>query len=228
MNHQEKTKEELIKILQELEQENKSLKELFEKDVFERMSVEEKLHDSEIKHRILFENAGDAIFIHEANSSKMLAVNKLACERLGYTYEELMSMPTSAVDTLEQSKYVPERIAQLMTQGYITFETEHQCKDGSIVPTEVNAKQIIWDGVPVIMSICRDITKRKLVEVKLKENEERFRILTEQSPIAIEYYNLDGLLINANPACLELFGIVDVNEISQFSLFDFLYYSYSS
>jgi len=96
MKHQEKTKEELIKILQDLEQENKSLKELFEKDVFERMSVEK----------------------------------------------------------------------------------------------------------------------------KLKENEELFRILTEQSPIAIEYYNLDGLLINANPACLELFGIVDVNEIRKFYLFD--------
>ncbi|MEI7596699.1 MAG: CHASE domain-containing protein, partial [Bacteroidota bacterium] len=54
---------------------------------------------------------------------------------------------------------------------------------------------------------------------KLKESEENFSSLFNQSPIAIEYYNSEGILMNANPACLELFGITDINEIKQFSLF---------
>ncbi|MHB9020013.1 MAG: PAS domain-containing protein [Minisyncoccota bacterium] len=49
---------------------------------------------------------------------------------------------------------------------------------------------------------------------------ESYRIITEQSPIAIEFYNSEGLLINVNPACLELFGIKDIGEINKFSLFD--------
>jgi PAS domain S-box-containing protein len=58
------------------------------------------------------------------------------------------------------------------------------------------------------------------VNEALKKSEEHYRIVFTQSPIAIELYNPEGLLVNVNPACLELFGIVDASEISQFSLFD--------
>lgn len=49
---------------------------------------------------------------------------------------------------------------------------------------------------------------------------ESYRIIIEQSPIAIEFYDSEGLLINANPACLDLFGVKDVKEINKFYLFD--------
>ncbi|MDP2339218.1 MAG: PAS domain S-box protein [Bacteroidota bacterium] len=41
-----------------------------------------------------------------------------------------------------------------------------------------------------------------------------------QSPFAIEIYDIDGQLIDANPACLELFGINKIEEIKGFNLFD--------
>ncbi len=54
----------------------------------------------------------------------------------------------------------------------------------------------------------------------LKESEERYRILNEQSPIAIEHYNKEGLLIDVNPACLNLFGVKDIKEVLHFNLFE--------
>jgi PAS domain S-box-containing protein len=117
---------------------------------------------SEDKYRVLFDCAGDAIFIHR--EVEMLAVNQMACERLGYSRAELMSMAIGALDAPEQSRYVPERIARLVEHGTITFETAHLRKDGSPVPTEVNARLITWDGEPALMSICRDIAERELAE----------------------------------------------------------------
>ncbi len=54
----------------------------------------------------------------------------------------------------------------------------------------------------------------------LKQTEERFRNLFEQSPIAIEVYDLDGQLFEVNKACLEIFGISDASQVKGFKLFE--------
>jgi PAS domain S-box-containing protein len=62
--------------------------------------------------------------------------------------------------------------------------------------------------------------ERKRVEKALRENEERFRNIYEESPIGIELYDSDGRLLHANRACLETFGVPDVAGVKGFNLFD--------
>ncbi|MFO7557652.1 MAG: CHASE domain-containing protein [Desulfobacterales bacterium] len=138
------------------------------KEITERKRTEEALRESEEKHRLLFENAGDAIFIHDAEA-RILAINPMACELLGYAQAELMSMTIDHVDTPEEAQHTPDRIARLMAHGHLTFETVHQHKDGSSIPIEVNARLITWEGQPAIMSVCRDITERKKLEAQLQQ-----------------------------------------------------------
>lgn len=156
-------------------------------DVTERKEAEEKLQKSEEKYRFLFDAAGDAIFIHDENA-QILAVNALALKRYGYTRNELLAMKISQIDTPEDSRNAPERIEQLMQQGYHFFEAVHQCKDGSIVITEVSARRIIWDGIPAMMSICRDITERKLAE------QEREKLVSELQDAIAKVKTLSGFL----------------------------------
>lgn len=110
-------------------------------------------------YRMLFDNAGDAIFVH--NKDKILAVNEKACESLGYTENELLSMMPNQVDSSEQRMYMPERMEKLKSQKIINFETTHLKKDGTQFNVEVTSKSIKWDGEPAIISICRDNTKKK-------------------------------------------------------------------
>ena len=155
----------------------------FSRDITESKRAEEELRESEEKYRTLFENAGDAIFVH--NDSKILAANQLACQQLGYSYAELMSMAPCAMDTAEHFQYVPERRAKLMTQGHLTFETEHQRKDGSIMQTEVTSRLVTWNGQPAIMSICRDITERKRVEQEQAKLEAQNRQLQKAESLGV-------------------------------------------
>ncbi|MDO8872229.1 MAG: PAS domain S-box protein [Methanoregula sp.] len=53
----------------------------------------------------------------------------------------------------------------------------------------------------------------------LRESDEKYRAIYDQSPIAIELYDATGTLAHANPACLNLFGIEDIQAIQNFSLF---------
>jgi PAS domain S-box-containing protein len=60
----------------------------------------------------------------------------------------------------------------------------------------------------------------KQTKEALAASEERFRSIFEESPIGIEIYDLEGALVTANKACLEIFGVSDLREVSGFKLFE--------
>ena len=119
----------------------------------------EALHNGDSVYQTLFESAGDAIFVH--NENKILAVNRKACEMLGYTEDELLSISPSEMDAVNHRMYMPARMAKLKKHRFISFETTHQKKDGTPVPVEITAQAITWKGESAVMSICRDNTAKK-------------------------------------------------------------------
>ncbi len=54
----------------------------------------------------------------------------------------------------------------------------------------------------------------------LKRSEERFRNIFEKSPIGIELYDSVGQLVDANKACLEMFGVSDISQVKRFRLLE--------
>jgi len=175
------------------------------RDITERKRAEDALRESEEKYRTLFDSAGDAIFIHDENG-RILAFNTQACEQLGYTRTELMSMTVKQVDSIDNAPHAPARIARLMEQGHLSFETMHRRKDGSLVPTEVNARLITWEGHPAVMSTCRDVTRRKQAEDALRESEQKHRILLDESSDPIFSFYPDGTYRYVNRAFAEGVG----------------------
>jgi two-component system cell cycle sensor histidine kinase/response regulator CckA len=63
-----------------------------------------------------------------------------------------------------------------------------------------------------------DETDRFIAELALRENEERFRLIFQQSPVGIEVYDREGRLVEMNPACLEIYGIQDARDMLGFDL----------
>jgi PAS domain S-box-containing protein len=82
--------------------------------------------------------------------------------------------------------------------------------------------EIICDrsGEPVkVIGVIRDITEQKKTEEKERVAGEWFRNIFETSPIAIEIYNREGVLLDINPACAALFGIDKAEAAKGFNLF---------
>lgn len=147
----------LIKSEKRAKDEARSVTEELERRVCERTA---ELDESERKYRLLIEQASDGIFITDSERN-YVAVNSKACEMLGYSREELLSMKIE--NLMEEDRIEP------MLAGYndvlggrtVVRETSLRRKDDITVPVEISVKMI--DGRN-ILAIVRDITERKKAE----------------------------------------------------------------
>ena len=71
-----------------------------------------------------------------------------------------------------------------------------------------------------IKKLGKESAERKRMEGALRESEELFRNIYQESPIGIEIYDPEGRLLHVNKACLDIFGILDPKEIKGFRLFE--------
>jgi PAS domain S-box-containing protein len=151
-------------------------------DITERKKIEEALRESEQRFRTLFENASDAITVHgfasDGRPTRFLNVNEHACDLMGYSREEMLSLSPMDVDATEPWSDGPDVMRTLMEKGDLVFERLHIGKDGRTLPVEVSAHIFIMEGQRVVISIIRDITERKRAEDALRQANKKLNILS--------------------------------------------------
>jgi two-component system cell cycle sensor histidine kinase/response regulator CckA len=103
-------------------------------DITDRYEAEQALRKSEERFRTLFDNAGDALLIIDENG-RFLDSNRTACDRLGYTRDELTTMTVQEIDTPALAAGFRDRIARLLERGILSFESAHVARDGAVIPS---------------------------------------------------------------------------------------------
>ncbi|HBX70304.1 MAG TPA: hypothetical protein DEH25_13235 [Chloroflexi bacterium] len=146
-------------------------------NITERVKAEEALQASEEKHRRLFENAYDSIFIIDPNTEKFIDANQIAAHRLGYMRAELLQMGFEDLDAPTPATQYKKIWQQLRENGSVLFEQVHVRKDGSLMPVEVSIHQVQYGNRTVLQSVVRDITERKQAELEMKRHNEELRAL---------------------------------------------------
>ena len=145
-------------------------------DITDRRLAEE----AQKRYQVLFENARDIIlFINE--KGLILDANQAALNAYGYTREELLS--SRIFDLRSEPLLVLEQMVRALEKGNF-FETVHIRKDGSQFPVEVNAKGIKLGNKSVLVSIIRDITERKQIELQRKRDKEELQRAKEKAEAA--------------------------------------------
>ncbi|MDD3641561.1 MAG: PAS domain S-box protein, partial [Atribacterota bacterium] len=162
------------------------------------------------KYQAIFENINDAIFVHELTSDgmpgKFIAVNKVARERMGYSLEEFFSMSPADLDDKESQENIPAIMEEFQKKGFITFEAAHQTKDGKKIPVEISSTIITFSGIKRVVSVARDISRRKKDEKIIANSEKKYRTIFELSPDAIVLLNQKGIVIEVNGRMWEWLG----------------------
>lgn len=75
-------------------------------------------------------------------------------------------------------------------------------------------------GMPGIMVSLRDITAGRKIETALKDSEKKIATLFATVPSGIILFSTDGVILNANPAALDLFGLQNFEDLSTVNAFD--------
>ena len=130
------------------------------------VSTKKALTFSEQKFKTIFNNSSDEIFLADLNGN-FIEVNQLVCEKLGYTKTELLSMSFYDIKSNKQKPYVAKNIKKIIADGYRTYETENVTKMGKVIPVEMKSRLIDCSGTKMIISIARNISKRKAVEKQM-------------------------------------------------------------
>lgn len=133
----------------------------------------DQLREKEERYRSLFSSGDDAKFVSELRTGKFIEVNDMACQRLGYTREELLKLSVMDIAVPEESPDSPyfnkKVMEKLLTEKQAMFEASHTTKSGKRIPVEINSHIFDLKETSVIVSIARDVTERKLVEEALQK-----------------------------------------------------------
>jgi len=138
-------------------------------------------------------------------NGNILYANDSSCESLGYTREELLKMTVHDIDPDFTPDDMKRHVKELPEIGSMIFESRHKAKDGRIFPVEVMANYCNNNGRFMNCAYDRDITERKRAEQQLRESEEKFRLISEQSLMAI-FILQDDRILYANQAAADQTG----------------------
>ena len=136
--------------------------EVLERD---RSQTDKGLRENEERYRKIFSYSNDAIFVIDPSQNAILDANPKACDMLGYSREELLSTPLSAIH--------PDEMPQMQLFAQSVFEKGHgwtneltcTAKEGGVIPAEISAS-VIADipAKPYIIAIVRDVTALILLD----------------------------------------------------------------
>ncbi|MCM3024709.1 PAS domain S-box protein [Heyndrickxia ginsengihumi] len=148
----------------------------------------------------------DAIFILSVDGI-MMEVNQAVSKLSGYTEKELigklyeeMVMP----ENLEETKRYFSKVLQGETCEY---ETKAIQKNGDVIFLQVkNVPLLVNDEIAGVFTVAKDMTELYKMKYSLQQMEGKFKSLFNSAGDAIDITDLDGNIIDVNPAFEELYG----------------------
>ena len=150
-------------------------------DITDRKNSEDVLRESEEKYRFITENVNDLISVFDKNLN-LIYINDTLQKISGFSKKDVMGKkPMDFIHPDDINRCIKIFQETLKTgQGFGEFRFKR--KDDSYVWLEVNAKIIVdKNGETNAILLSRDISKRKLMENKLKKSKEKYRLITENA-----------------------------------------------
>lgn len=206
------------------------------RDITKQKEDEDRLRNSEERFRMLAENATDVIFKIALYPKPHYEYVSASIEKIsGYPPEAFYANPDFGLELIhpeDRGHFKPIEVGAEMVlksgtkvKKEISFVTRWVCKNGETIWVETRNKSIVDETGKAIAieGISRDITRSKNAEEELLASKEYYKSLIDQSPDGIIILDLDGNLLTANPAALEIMKAKDENDFRPKNIFAYVH-----
>jgi len=196
--------------------------EKFKKEALELKTIEKKYHEIDKHLQRIFEESAIGMGLTDLKG-KFIQVNPAFCRMLGYSKKELISKLitdiTYSEDIADQLQY-QKKLLSGKIKSY-QFQKRYVRKDGKLIWVLLSSTMVNdSNGKPLhIIGQVQDTTEKVNAEEKLKESEERFRMIFEKGQFGLAISDSNYKFIAANPAFCQMMGY-SAKELSALTFAD--------
>jgi diguanylate cyclase (GGDEF)-like protein/PAS domain S-box-containing protein len=176
------------------------------RDITGQKLAQEELQRKVDEFSLTFENAKDAIIWADPETGLVTNCNKATEWLLEKKKEEIIGHHQKELHPPEKAEYYMSKFKMHIEQkGAVDDEAEIITKFGRTKPVFISASITTVGGKPIIQGIFHDISEQKLIEKSLRESEDKFRTLVEQS--------LQGIIIGQGSPITTVFVNTAIADI---------------
>jgi len=170
--------------------------------------TEEALRASEELFRNYLEYAPDGVYMSDMKGT-FLYGNRRCEEIIGYRREELIGKNFLELNLLtEKSLNKAAQLLQANMEGKPTGpdEIELISKEGRLIPVEISTSVVQHMDQGIVLAFVRDITERKRAAEALKESEEKYRLIAENTADLITVMDVNLRFTYISPSIMRTHG----------------------
>jgi PAS domain S-box-containing protein len=222
MDNTQKTREELVKALDDLMLKYNAEKGSFEKEISGLKKSLEIVSRSEEKFRKVYMTSPDSININRLSDGMYVSVNEGFTRIVGYSEQEVSGKTSKELNIWMNPEERLTLVNELKQKGEVkNFEAQFLGKGGKLIYGLMAASILELDGIPHILSITRDITLRKKAEEDLAQEQYLMEAIMNNLPDHVYFKDLESRFIRINKDHAQSFGLKDPSEAVGKSDFDF-------
>jgi len=157
---------------------------------------------------------------------RVMFTNQAFADISGYTIDEILALSPEEVQASVHPDYqarvwsrMRDRLEGKPVPSHYQFKAIR--KDGKERWLEMYVTVIEFNGKPAVQASLLDITERQEADIKLQLSEARYRGLFDELPIGLYRTSVEGKIIDANPALVELLGASDKETLFEMNASDF-------
>jgi two-component system cell cycle sensor histidine kinase/response regulator CckA len=175
--------------------------------------MERRLKEREEWLSTILASIGDAVIATDMKG-RIIFMNPIAEFLIGWKQEDVIGTPLKEIFKIVNEKThkpVEDPVEKVLREGIIVGLANHSiliAKDETERPIDDSGAPIRDDkgNVTGVVLVFRDVSERRKTENALKQSEERYRTLFEDSRDAIYITTREGMFVDANQSMFDLFG----------------------